>query len=257
MWTRHDLKAKAKVAFKANYWKCVLVAFLAMLFEGAITTNTSRQTFKDVASGDGVHLDPSAFSPIIALAIGGSALLLVIVVIAIDIFLINPLVVGCDNFFLNNRRDSQTKVGAMSFAFSTNYKNIVKTRFMTDLFITLWTLLLIVPGIIKMYEYRMVSYILAENPDTDYRTAQQISKSLMDGHKFNAFILDLSFILWYLLGALTFGLVNLFYTFPYIQATNAELFIALAYPGESSVIEAGGPAVKGAETVEFTVEKND
>ena len=257
MWIRQDLKAKAKIAFKANYWKCVLVAFLAMIMQGTASTSGSKQTTEDIINGDGIHFDPGTFSPVAVLAIIGGSFLLVLLVIAIDILLINPLIVGCDNFFLNNRRDSETGVGAIAFGFNTNYLNVVKVKFMTDLFIALWTLCLIVPGIIKYYEYRMVSYILAENPDVDYKTAQQMSRQLMDGHKMAAFWLDLSFIGWYILGGLTWNLVNLFWTFPYVQATNAELYIALAHPAESNVIEAGGPAVKGAQTVEFTVEKND
>ena len=257
MWTRQDLKAKAKIAFKANYWRCVLIGALAMLMQGAISVSGSKDATKDIMSGNGIHIDPSAFNPFAILAIGAGSVLLVLAVFAIDILLINPLIVGCDNFFLNNRRDSETDVSALEFGFRTNYMNIVKVKFMTDLFIALWTLCLIIPGIIKYYEYRMVSYILVENPDIDYKDAQMQSKQLMEGHKLNAFILDLSFLLWYIAGSMTWGLVNLFYTFPYVQATNAELYIALAHPLESDVIEAGGPAVKGAETVEFTVEKNE
>lgn len=257
MWNRQDLKAKAKIAYKANYWRCVLVGFLAMIFQGAVSTSSGKETVKEVVSGDGIHFGAGMFAPLALLAIGTASILVVLAFIALDIFLINPLVVGCDNFFLNNRRDSETPIDAIGFGFSNNYMNIVKVKFMTDLFIGLWMLCLIVPGVIKYYEYRMVSYILSENPDVDYRTAQEMSSRMMNGHKLNAFILDISFVLWYIAGGITWGLINLFFTFPYVQATNAELYIALAHPEESDVIEAGGPAVPGAKTVEFTVEKND
>ncbi len=257
MWTRQDLKAKAKIAFKANYWRCVLIAFLAMIMQGTVSSSNSKKTTEDIVNGNGINIVPDSVNPAAILAIGVGSILFVLIFIAIDILVINPLVVGCDNFFLNNRRDSETKVSAISFGFNTNYMNIVKVKFLTDLFIALWTLCLIVPGIIKLYEYRFVSYLLSENPDMDYKTAQQTSTQLMNGHKMAAFWLDLSFIGWLILGGITFNLVNVFYTFPYIQATNAELYIALAHPAESDVIEAGGPAVKGAETVEFTVEKNE
>ena len=76
------------------------------------------------------------------------------------------------------------------------------------------------------YEYRMVPYILAENPDMDRKEVFLISKRMMDGKKMAAFVLDLSFIGWVILGTITCGIVNLFYVSPYMQATNAEMYTA-------------------------------
>ncbi|MFR5556791.1 MAG: DUF975 family protein [Coprococcus sp.] len=75
--------------------------------------------------------------------------------------------------------------------------------FFRDLFILLWTLLLIVPGIIKSYSYRLVPYILSENPHMDRKRALELSQQMMDGHKMEAFVLELSFFGWFLLSALT------------------------------------------------------
>ena len=66
------------------------------------------------------------------------------------------------------------------------------------------------PGIIKSYEYRMIPYILAENPSINWREAFRLSKAMMDGQKWNTFVLDLSFIGWDLLSAVTGGLLGLF-----------------------------------------------
>ena len=79
---------------------------------------------------------------------------------------------------------------------SGHYGNIVLTMFLRDLYIVLWTLLFIVPGIVKSYEYMMVPYILAENPGMDQKEVFQISREMMNGQKWNAFVLDLSFIGW-------------------------------------------------------------
>ena len=76
--------------------------------------------------------------------------------------------------------------------------------FLRDLFTALWSLLLVVPGIVKHYEYLMVPYIIAENPAMDYKEAFQISKQMMDGEKMEAFIMDLSFLGWYLLTSCNF-----------------------------------------------------
>ena len=95
------------------------------------------------------------------------------------------------------------------------------------MFLFLWTLLLIIPGIVKAYEYRMVPYILAEQPDINYSDAFSISKQMMDGQKMDTFILDLSFIGWTLLETITCGLTGIFWSQPYIDAVNGELYVWL------------------------------
>ena len=248
-WNRQDLKYKAKIAFKANYWKSVLVAFLATILAGTATTTASKQNAEQIASGG--TATPNGW---IVLAVSGLIIVLILLVVAIDIFLVNPLRVGCNNFFLCNRRNSNTSLYAMEIGFRSNYKNNVLVMFMTQLFIALWSLLFIIPGVIKHYQYYLVEFLLSENPNIDYHDAMETSKRLTMGHKMNIFWMEISFIGWYLLGALTFGLVNLFYTNPYYEATKAELYIALAHPEESNIIEAT-PKEEQAQTVEFTVEK--
>ena len=88
-------------------------------------------------------------------------------------------------------------------------------------------MLFVIPGIIKGYEYRMVSYILADQPELSRKEAFQLSKQMMKGQKWNAFVLDLSFIGWYLLCLVTCGIAGIFYVYPYVFATDAELYLAL------------------------------
>ena len=87
--------------------------------------------------------------------------------------------------------------------------------------------MLVVPGIIKHYEYRMIPYILAENPTMPREEAFQISRRMMMGQKMDVFVLDLSFIGWTLLGICTVGILLVFYVEPYIYLTHAELYHAL------------------------------
>ena len=84
-----------------------------------------------------------------------------------------------------------------------------------------------IPGIIKSYSYRMVPYIVAEQPDIDYRDAIRISREMMNGQKMNAFILDISFLPWIFLTGFTCGLAGVFYANPYILSTDAELYVVL------------------------------
>ena len=98
--------------------------------------------------------------------------------------------------------------------------------FLRNIFTALWYIT-IVGGVIKTYEYRMIPYILAENPKIKRKEAFKLSKQMMKGNKWKTFILDISFFGWNLLSIITMGLLSIFYVNPYSAATNAELYIAL------------------------------
>lgn len=81
--------------------------------------------------------------------------------------------------------------------------------FLRNLYVFLWSLLLIVPGIIKDLSYSMTPFIMADNPSLSANEAIEKSKLMMEGHKWNLFVLQLSFIGWGLLAALTLNIGNL------------------------------------------------
>ena len=87
--------------------------------------------------------------------------------------------------------------------------------FLKDLYTFLWTLLLIIPGIVKSFEYLMVPYILAENPTMQYKRAAQLSTKMSEGQKMAMLKMDLSFLFWEIAGIFSLGLVSVFYTMPY------------------------------------------
>lgn len=147
--------------------------------------------------------------------------------ILVAILVTNVFIVGGCRLFMIGRKRPVT-FGAMVYGFNgERYGNIVKTMFLKGLFTGLWSLLLVIPGIIKSYEYRMIPYLLSENPQMDYKRAFELSKKMMMGEKWDVFVLDLSFFWWYLLNGITFGILGLFWLNPYIHATNAELYTAL------------------------------
>ena len=147
--------------------------------------------------------------------------------IAISLLLRNPILVGAKRFFLNNTRESAS-LKELQFALkSGNYLNIVAAKFLKNLFISLWCLLLVVPGIIKSLEYTMGDYILADNPNIGPMEALRESKQMMFGHKWNTFVLGLSFLGWEILNLFTVGLLDVFYVRPYMEATFAELYLEL------------------------------
>ena len=160
-------------------------------------------------------------------------LVVCIISVLISVFLLVPLQVGCGRFFLRAAKGTY-EVGDMGYAFSPSYMNIVKIMFFRGLYVFLWSLLFIIPGIIKAYEYRMIPFILAENPNISKEEAFEKTKVMMTGDKLNAFVLDLSFFGWMLLTICTCGLLGLFYVYPYYYNTVAELYYALLPKADGS-----------------------
>ena len=141
---------------------------------------------------------------------------------------LNPLEVGTYRFFTRNL-NQKAEVKEVAFGFDNNYRETVKTMFWRDIYTLLWGLLLIIPGIVKAYEYRMIPYLLADDPTMTKDRAFAESKRMMTGNKWRAFVLDLSFIGWYLLALPTLGLVTIFYASPYKKMTDAALYEKLRY----------------------------
>ena len=228
-WTRAELKEKAKFSVRAFYWYSVLVAFILALVGGEIGGRGHRKTevsytgndFAD-AVGDFVAGPLMIFFGLAMITI----FIMVIAIIVLSVFVFSPLEVGCKKFFLD-ASDGNAWLGNMGYAFKNGYVNVVGTMLLMNLFIFLWGLLLVIPGIYKAYEYRMIPYLLAEDPNLNFSEAKRLSSEMMYGEKWDAFVLDLSFILWHFLSSLTWGLVGIFWVNPYIQYTNAELYKVL------------------------------
>lgn len=171
------------------------------------------------------QLDNDDLTVVLAI-IGGFVGAILLCAFLVQLLIINPMYAGCKYFFARNSRE-KTMVGEVAGGFDRGYGRVVKGMFLKDLFLVFWTLLFIIPGIIKSFSYRMVPYILVDQPELTATQAITRSRQMMKGNKWRAFVLDLSFILWYLLSGLTLGLLGLFFVHPYYEATNAELYQAL------------------------------
>lgn len=97
------------------------------------------------------------------------------------------------------------------------------TMFVENVFLFLWSLTIV--GFIKQYSYRMVPYIVAENPNIEALDAIRLSRRMMKGHKWECFVADCSFLGWYLLNLITFGLSGIFYSNGYNAAFFAEYYV--------------------------------
>ena len=143
------------------------------------------------------------------------------------VFVANPLSIGGKKYFIKARVDSNTKIGIIKEVFKDkSLINIAIIIFLKNVYNTLWYIT-IIGGFIKAYEYRMIPYILADNPKIKRKEAFKLSKQMMKKNKWKTFILDLSFLGWNILSVLTYGLLSLLYVNLYNAATIAELYIEL------------------------------
>ena len=229
MWSRKMLKDNAKLLLKPNYWKVVVASIIVMFCSGASGSASGRAANESGVvselSNAAAGLDMETMLRMFAVLMSIIAVVMLISIL-IKIFALNPLIVGAEKLFINGKYGT-AEYNDLWFGFKNSYGNTVKTLFLRDLFVSLWSLLLVIPGIVKAYEYRMIPYLIAENPQMDTKEAFRISKQMMMGNKWNAFVLDLSFLGWVLLELITCGIAGIFYINPYIFLTNAELYHVL------------------------------
>lgn len=231
MWTRQDVKTLGKAAMKANYFNSVAAALLLAFCTGALFGSTGSSTGQEVHELSGQGLPPEIQALIPAILAGVAVI--VLISIALDILLFNPLMVGCRRFFFHNLHEP-AGMGELTVPLKTDFSRTVITVLLMDIYTFLWTMLLIVPGIIKSYSYMLTPYILEDHPEMTPNEAITRSREMMDGNKMKAFVLDLSFLGWHILGAVTCGLVTLFYTLPYTANTHAAVYEAIRQECEGS-----------------------
>lgn len=236
MATRAELKERAKACLKQYYWMALLVSVVASML-GASQGGSVNFSFPSQSSSDAQYNGPidADYIAVFLLILSIFAVIFIIGIL-IQAFLGNVVRVGLCSYFVESRK-TKTDAGFTRLFYGFNsgsYLNIVKVMFMESLIIFGWTLLLIIPGIIKAYEYAMVPYILAENPELDYHTVLQKSKSMMDGHKFEFFMLELSFIGWRLLGIML-CCIGIIFVLPYQNATFTEFYAELKEKGKGTL----------------------
>lgn len=221
-WTRAELKIRAKAAVKMYYWKMVLVAFILSMIGGGASGVGSRSA-SDNSAGSGASSMFEGINMQVAMIAVIIVLVVVVIALALSVFVFNVLEVGCRGFFSRSMTEDP-ELGLIADGFTQNYWNCVKTQFLKSLFIGLWSLLFVIPGVIKAYEYRMVPYLLAEHPEMSSGEIFARSKEMMQGNKWDTFVLDISFVGWVLLSGITLGILYIFWVGPYIAATDAALY---------------------------------
>lgn len=266
MWTRAELKERAKACLSRYYWAAFAVSLIFALVSGlgGGNGNSGGSSNYNSQSSYNYNIDPSDGYGVIGeledklpdaldnvpgfvenVPIGGGVIhmgrlfwgifagaliVLIIISLLVGIFVAPVMEVGKNRFYMESRLIGQSAgVGKLFWGFSHNYLNIIWTMFLRELFVLLGTICCVIPGIYLSYCYYMVPYILSENPEMKPMEAMRLSKQMMEGHKFNTFVLEISFMGWYLLGLLLCGIGGIFVN-PYHEATFAELYAVLRGP---------------------------
>ena len=212
MTTNQEFKNAALASLRGNWAPAVL----ASLIYAAITCLVSGASsiyevyYPEMFAVGGIV--PPAFYGLT----GGAAL--------IAIFILIPLSVGFTNAFNALYVWSNSNILGNTFGYGFKiYWRAIGGSLLVSIFTALWSLLLVIPGIIKAYSYALTPYILVDDPELSVRDAIRKSQRLMEGQKFNLFYLQLSFIGWFFLACVTCG-IGFLWLIPYYQSTVAVFY---------------------------------
>lgn len=195
---RKTLKDNSKNFLKDHYWETLLLIFIIGFFSGG------RGLVRRFGRGE--------------LIIWGSALFSVV-----DIFVVSVLNVGLSKYFIECEKGNTDKRNLFYFFNKDKYLDVVGLMFIYKIKVILWTLLFIIPGIVKGYEYFFIPYLIADNEGITQEELFRKTKEMTFNRKWDLFILDLSFIGWYFLGALLLG-VGVFFVTPYHENTHFQAY---------------------------------
>lgn len=241
MWTCSLLKRNARLALAGTYWRtfalCILLTVVGVgnysasavyqlesgiermntMIHGKVWTGETQQA--------ALMQEYLSLPAIVWYVIFAVMLVALLIGLCWNAFITAPLTIGRNRYLMENRQ-SPAPLGTTTTVFRYPYLNLVKVSFLVSLKILLGCILFLIPGIYWAYCYKMVPYLLAENPYMSTVRAMELSREMMMGEKWHAFVLQLSFIGWLILCSFTFG-IGLFFLEPYYQATMAELYAAL------------------------------
>ena len=207
------LKRRALNNLQGNWGLSVGVALLAALLGGATVSGTMNLNIDQEILAE---LPPNVLAVIAAIAS-------VLSILSFVQFILGGTVnLGYTRFLLDQHDGNELNFRTLFSQFDRFGVGFLQ-KFLRGLYIFLWSLLLIVPGIVKTYSYAMTPYILADHPEMTANEAITASRKLMDGHKGELFWLHLTFIGWVLLNAFTLGIGSLFLN-PYMQAAETAFY---------------------------------
>lgn len=228
---RPAIKAEAKsfIGQNARWWKMTLATIALYLLNGGISIYVNIATAIN-------HDDPST-------TVGYSSSIITLLLI--------PFTIAASGYYLNHIRGFNPEWKSLYKEGIDNYGSYLVTGVLVNVFTFLWSLLFVVPGIIKSLAYSQANYVIHDNPRLKGKEAIEISKRMTNGFKGDLFSMYLSFIGWYILVGLTGGILSIYVT-PYVETTAAMYYENLKrYSIENGIVapEAFGiaPVTGGAQ----------
>lgn len=222
-----ELKTKAKECIKNHYWACVfagiilIVCTLDSFFFSLNTGSTAQGTFALPKMSE-------LLSYITSSAFFYNATTVLFLSFFFSVFIGNPMQYGAKNWFYHHGEGKGKEKDVLFSGFHRKqWLRVSAAILWRDLICICWGFLFIVPGIMKYYEYMFVPYVLADHPMMSAMDVMKYSSNLTKGHKMELFKLDLSFIGWFLLQIVTFDLVGIFYSGPYLYQTQAFAYLTI------------------------------
>lgn len=224
MSTSKQIRQSAWNILRNNYWSAFVVSLVASLITETVGGVSEFASFiGDTLTQriDYGYVEPETVYGLLAM-LGKIMVITSVASFIINIFVSAPVSVGYMGYF-SKAVDGNPPISDMFSGFKTNYLSRVGIMLLVSVKVVLWSLLLIVPGIIKTYEYAMIPYILADNPGISAKEAFAMSKDMMTDNKWRFFVLQISFIGWELLCIFTCGIGILFLN-PYYLMANAVFY---------------------------------
>ena len=243
-----DLKAirtHARQSLRGNWGLAILASIIASVFgvstgNGSFNFNFSSSDLENTESPEleafleEITLFLEENLPIVLTFVGVFAA--VGFIMSLVMFFLGSIIsVGYQKFNLNLVDGNRVEIGTL-FSYFKNWKNLLVANIYVNVYIFLWSLLCVIPGIVASYKYAMVPYILAEKPHLTAQEALSQSSMLMQGNKWDLFKLQLSFIGWILLSLLSCG-IGYFWLIPYMNASYAEFYRRISGTRKSFVAE--------------------
>ncbi len=229
-----DFRTTARNSLQGKWTVAVIAGLIASLL-GGVGSNGPQINFKFNDNGANVGLtfanqqvysSQGGFLPELNGFIVGGAIYIFLAAIAMAmvLFVLGSVIdVGYSRFNLDLvDRQKEPEVNTL-FSYFNHWKTVTIANLLQTVYVLLWSLLLIIPGIIASYSYAMTGYILAENPKLTASEAIDRSKQMMEGNRWRLFCLQISFIGWSILASLTLGIGNLWLR-PYRQAATAAFY---------------------------------
>ena len=211
MFNRPYIKQLAKGRMSGRMGNAIIAGLLALILGGLGSVNAPKWDYK---LNTDINFD-FLLLPFIIFA-GLTAIVYFILVG-------NVIHIGARGWFLRYWRGEYPPVGELFSGFRA-YSSFVTTGLLRDIYLFLWFLLLIIPGIVMSYAYSMADYIVYEYPHIPAGRVLELSKRMTYGHKADLFVFDLSYFGWMMLSALTFGILGIVYVNPYMFTAHAGIY---------------------------------